>query len=154
KSLMFFIKTHYCCRLAGAVPLVAVVAFLSLASAGTAQTMAAPAGPPVSPNRTLPKVAPPKTGLEFSANPTEKEFFRARVFEEPLVPVGGTPTADENSDLAAALVGYAKRAGPDDFTSLTGFLDKHPPSPWTAALLTGLGFEYYTTAHYSLALDA
>jgi len=116
--------------------------------------MAAPAGPPVSPNRTLPKVAPPKTGLEFSANPTEKEFFRARVFEEPLVPVGGTPTADENSDLAAALVGYAKRAGPDDFTSLTGFLDKHPQSPWTAALLTGLGFEYYNTAHYSLALDA
>jgi hypothetical protein len=29
-----------------------------------------------------------------------------------------------------------------------------PQSPWTAALLTGLGLEYYNTAYYSRALDA
>jgi len=105
-------------------------------------------------NRTVPSVEPPKTVLEFSANPTDEEIFRARIFAEPLVPIGGQPTADENADLAAALLGYAKRTGPDDFTSLTGFLEKHPQSPWTAALLTDLGLEYYNTAHYSLALDA
>src|SRR5947209_1285694 len=33
-------------------------------------------------NRTLPKVAPPKTTLEFSAQPTTQEISRARVFEE------------------------------------------------------------------------
>ena len=109
---------------------------------------------PVIPNRTRPKVEPPETVLEFSANPTTGEIFRARVFAEPLVPIGGQPTADENSDLVTALLGYAKRTGPDDFTSLTGFLDTHPQSPWTAALLTDLGLEYYNTAHYSLALDA
>jgi hypothetical protein len=54
----------------------------------------------------------------------------------------------------AALLGYAKRSGPDDFSSLTGFLEKHPRSPWRAALLTDLGLEYYNTAHYSLALEA
>ena len=108
----------------------------------------------VIPNRTLPKVNPPKAGLEFSANPTTQEIYRARVFEEPLVPIGGEPTADENAALAAALLGYAKRSGPDDFASLTGFLEKHPQSPWRAALLTCLGLEYYNTAHYSLALDA
>ena len=32
---------------------------------------------PVIPNRTVPKVSPPKTGLEFSANPTTQEIFRA-----------------------------------------------------------------------------
>jgi hypothetical protein len=32
------------------------------------------------------------------------------------------------------------------------FLKRHPKSPWSAALFTGLGIEYY--AHYSLALDA
>jgi hypothetical protein len=92
--------------------------------------------------------------MEFSATPTVQEIFRARVFEEPLVPIGGEPTAAENAALAAALLGYAKRSGPDDFSSLTAFLEKHPQSPWRAALLTDLGLEYYNTAYYSLALDA
>jgi RHS repeat-associated protein len=105
-------------------------------------------------NRTVPKVEPPKTGLEFSAQPTVQEIFRARVFEEPLVPVGGEPSGRENADLGAALLGYTKRSGPDDFSSLTNFLEKHPESPWGAALLTDLGLEYYNTAHYSLALEA
>src|ERR1043166_6983759 len=105
-------------------------------------------------NRTLPKVSPPKLGLEFSVNPTTQEIFRARVFEEPLVPIGGEPSAEENAALADALLGYAKRSGPDDFASLTSFLETHLNSPWRVALLTGLGFEYYNTAHYSLALEA
>lgn len=105
-------------------------------------------------NRTVPKVDPPKTRLEFSANPTTQEISRARVFEEPLVPVGGEPTPAENADLAAALLGYAKRSGPDDFTSLTGFLRQHPKSPWRAALLTVIGLDYYNTAYYSQALAA
>ena len=105
-------------------------------------------------NRTVPNVKPPKTGLEFSANPTTQEISLARVFEEPLVPIGGEPTADENAALASALLGYAKRSGPDDFASLTAFLEKHPKSPWRAALLTGLGIEYYNTAYYSRALEA
>lgn len=105
-------------------------------------------------NRTVPPVDPPRTALEFSAKPTVQEIFRARVFEEPLVPIGGEPAAAENAALASALLGYSKRSSPDDFASLTDFLAQHPKSPWRAALLTGLGFEYYTTAHYSLALEA
>src|ERR1700722_11750209 len=35
-------------------------------------------------NGTVPQVQPPKTALEFSANPTSEELFRARIFEEPL----------------------------------------------------------------------
>ncbi len=106
------------------------------------------------PNRDLPKVAPPQPGLNFNTSPTTQEISRARVFEEPLVPVGGEPNAAENAALATALLGYAKRSGPDDFASLTGFLRQHPKSPWRAALLTDLGLEYYNTAHYSLALEA
>src|SRR4051812_15434841 len=83
---------------------------------------------PVKVNRTLPKVSPPKTGLEFSANPTAKEISRARVFEEPLVPIGAEPSAGENAELAATLLDYAKRSGPDNFASLTGFLERHPNS--------------------------
>ena len=99
-------------------------------------------------------VEPPRTSLAFSANPTTEELFRAHVFQEPLVVVGDEPTAAENSALATALLGYAKRSGPDDFSALTDFLIGHPQSPWAAALLTDLGLEYYDTAHYSLAIEA
>jgi RHS repeat-associated protein len=105
-------------------------------------------------NRTVPRVQPPEGSLEFSASPTTEELFRAHVFQEPLVVVGGEPTAAENAALAMALLGYSKRSGPDDFSALTDFLKGHPQSPWAAALLTDLGFEYYNTAHYSLAIDA
>ncbi|PYI84929.1 MAG: hypothetical protein DME26_12305 [Verrucomicrobia bacterium] len=105
-------------------------------------------------NRTVPKVESPKAALEFPPNPSPQDLFRARVFEEPLVPVGGEPSQAENDDLAIALLGYSKRNTPDEFSILTHFLERHPNSPWRAALLTDLGLEYYNTAHYSLALDA
>ena len=41
--------------------------------------------------------------LAFPANPTAEDIFRARIFEEPLVPMGAEPTAKENADFAAAL---------------------------------------------------
>jgi RHS repeat-associated protein len=121
-----------------------------LASAGKSYVPAAP----VKVNRTVPKVDPPKTTLEFSADPTLDEIFRVRMFEEPLVPVGDKPSRAENAALAAALLGYAKRSGRDDFSSITDFLEKYPKSPWRAALLTNLGLQYYQTAHFSLALEA
>ena len=122
------------------VSLLLAVAALGLASASANPT---PAGP-----------RPQNPELAFSANPTPEEIFRARVFQEPLIPVGGEPTAEEDASLAAALVQYSERNSPDDFGSLTAFLNTHPQSPWNAALLTGLGLEYYNTAHYSLALSA
>jgi RHS repeat-associated protein len=128
------------------------------ASLPTAKQTPSPAeknpSPPIKVNRTVPAVTPPKTTLEFSVNPTPEEIFRSHAFEEPLVPIGGDPTRAENAALASALLGYAKRSGPDDFLSLTRFLEAHPKSPWTAALLLDLGLEYYNTARYSLALDA
>src|SRR5688572_28742970 len=70
---------------------------------------------------------------QFSANPTTEELRRARVFDEGLAPVGGNPTAAENSALAGALQNHAKRSGPDDFSEVTRFLEKHPGSAWNAA---------------------
>jgi RHS repeat-associated protein len=96
----------------------------------------------------------PKPSPQLSANPTTEELFRAHVFQEPLVPVGGSPSLAENATLADALQNYAKRSGPDDFTALTGFLNDYPDSSWNAALLTDLGLEYYHTCHYSLAIEA
>jgi RHS repeat-associated protein len=92
--------------------------------------------------------------LAFSPHPTVEELFRARIFEEPLVPIGPAPSADENLALANALQKYSERNSPDDFSSITHFLTQHPRSSWRAALLTGLGIDYYNTAHYSRALEA
>ena len=98
--------------------------------------------------------AAPSPRLEFSANPSAADITRARIFEEPLVPIGTEPSTGENAALADALAKYSTRATSDDFTSLAKFLEQHPGSPWKAALLTSLGLEYYNTAYYSRALDA
>ncbi len=90
----------------------------------------------------------------FSTNPTTQDIFHARLFEEPLVPIGADPTPAENAALAAALMGYSKRSGPDDFSSITGFLEAYPKSPWNMALLTNLGLAYYKAGYYSKALEA
>ena len=90
----------------------------------------------------------------FSTNPTTQDIFMRRLFEEPLVPIGGEPTPAENAALAAALLDYSKRSGPDDFSGLTDFLEAYPKCPWNVALLTNLGLEYYNTGCYSKTLDA
>jgi YD repeat-containing protein len=92
--------------------------------------------------------------MNLSPNPATQEICHARLFEEPLAPIGVDPTPVENAALSAALLGYSKRTGPDDFSSLTGFLNDHPESPWNVALLTNLGLEYFHTGHYSKALEA
>ena len=81
------------------------------------------------------------------------EIFRARVFAEPLVPIGADQAPTDNAALAAALVSYSKRSSPDEFSSLVGFLRAYPESPWNAALLLNLGFEYYQTGSYSEATE-
>ena len=90
----------------------------------------------------------------FPPNPTSEDIFCARLFEEPLVPIGAIPTPAENAALARALTAYANRSGPDDFAGLTGFLDMYPTCPWNVALLTNLGLEYFNTGHYSKTLEA
>jgi YD repeat-containing protein len=90
----------------------------------------------------------------FSPNPTPQDIFLARLFEEPLVPVGADPAPAETAALASALEAYAKRSDPEDFSSLTGFLRTYPNSAWNAALLTNLGLEYYNTGRYSKVVEA
>jgi hypothetical protein len=72
----------------------------------------------------------------FPPNPTPEDIFRTRVFEEPLVPIVADPTPAENAALATALLGHVRRSVPDDFSSITAFLESHPESPWSPALLT------------------
>ena len=45
------------------------------------------------------------------------------------MPIGVELTPAENAALAVALLGYSTRSGSYDFSSLTGFFEKHPKSP-------------------------
>ena len=138
----------------GLLPLLVLVGWCSVANANETLAIDQLPAQVSATKQTAPKAAPPGGALRFSPDPTREEIFRARVFEEPLVPIGGIPSAEENRALAAALEQYAQRPTADEFAALTHFLKRHPQSPWGAALLTSLGTEYYNTAHYSLALEA
>jgi len=94
------------------------------------------------------------TAAHFSVQPTSAEISRARIFDEPLISMGGEPSVEENIALADALTAYANRTNLDDFSSLTGFLDHFPDSKWSGSLLLHLGIEYYNSGYYSRAMDA
>jgi YD repeat-containing protein len=105
-------------------------------------------------NRTVPAVTPPPDRPVFSASPTVEEIFRARVFTEPLVPVGGTPTPQENLALARALVVYHGRVNPGWVEPLGTFLINHPTSPWRASLRVNIAAVLEHAGAFSRAMEA
>lgn len=106
-------------------------------------------------DQTLLRAAPTASTIALEkADPSNEDIFQVRFSEEPLVPLGGEPSIVENRALAGALREYSRRISPDDFSALEQFLEQHPGSAWNAALLAGLGMEYYNTAYYSRALSA
>jgi len=113
---------------------------------------AASAPPTVRVNRTVPTVTPVSATPVFSASAPDSEIMRARVFPEPLVPVGGVSDALENRALASALTAYVERGSPETTGDLDAFLRQYPHSRWRAALLTNLGLVLRRTGYVSRAL--
>ena len=113
-----------------------------------------PQAPRVTVNRTVPTVTPPPAEPQFSAAPTVAEITRARVFSEPLVPIGGEPTAGENLVLARTLLAYHRSGGIRWEPIVTDFLLTHTTSPWRASLLANLGTAQLRQHAYSLALSS
>jgi RHS repeat-associated protein len=105
-------------------------------------------------NRALPSFTAHSNAPVFSSPPTDQEISRARVFEEPLFPIGGKTTSEENQLLAKALTVYLKAGRPSDVRPLTDFLETFPQSAWKTALLTDLGIVYRRTGYFSKALEA
>jgi len=70
---------------------------------------------------------------------TSPEISRVRIFEEPLVPVGGRASAEEDKALSQALADYRQGGAGEDVSAIAGFLERHPRSVWRASLLMNLG---------------
>src|ERR1051325_2428789 len=84
----------------------------------------------------------PRQDLSSAVQISQTQFF-----DQPLMP-SHSPTAEENQALLAALKQFGQRAIRDDFSSLTDFLDRNPDSPWSLALQTQLGSEYYRVGRF------
>ena len=84
---------------------------------------------------------------------TATDISNARIFDEPLVPLGST-VERENQVLASALQKFIVRKSNDDASALEQFIKGHSKSPWNASLLCNLGLLYYHTGYFSKALSA
>jgi RHS repeat-associated protein len=132
----------------------ALVTILTASSFGVCSEPATRPPTSVVVNRTLPAASAQTVRKTLSGLPDAVEIGRSRAFSEPLVPVGGVPSAEENAALGAAITQWQRHTDQDDFSSLTGFLEGHPQSPWRAALLVNLGLSYYQSGWYSRAMDS
>jgi RHS repeat-associated protein len=121
-------------------------------TAPVAQGGGAAPRPAAQPNRRVPSVKPVPRSPVFSSWPTVEEIFRARIFEEPLVPIRGTPTPEENRALARALQAYLQGGSGENVLPLVVFLEGHSISVWRASLQLNLGLVYVRTGYYTRAV--
>ena len=105
-------------------------------------------------NRTTPDVSPPPARPTFSTEPSTDEIVRARVFSEPLVPVGGAPSQAQNEALVRAINAHAAGERSDAVAPFVTFLGEYPNSPWRASVLANLGTHYLEAGAISRALQA
>jgi RHS repeat-associated protein len=89
----------------------------------------------------------------FSSPPTDAEFFRARVFDEPLIPLPGPRVAAEDSALAKTILARARAGASEDVSAFEAFLTRYPGSRWKGALLLDMGIVYRRTGYITRALD-
>lgn len=127
---------------------------VAAANAGEEQRKQSQEPPPIKVNRTPPSGRALPSTPTFSTPPSDLELKQARVFEEPLVPIGRTTTADENTELAWAITTYVRAGGGEDVSAFEAFLAARPETPWRGSLLTDLGIVYRRTGYFSKALAA
>lgn len=89
---------------------------------------------------------------EFVLPPTTGAIRSVRVFEDPLVPVSGVPSTDENQALARAIERYHTAGRTEVVEPFTSFLEAHPDSPWRASLEANLGMTYSHGGYFTRAL--
>ncbi len=113
----------------------------------------AQASRPVEVNRVVPDVQRAPLFPTFSAEPTVAEIATARVFAEPLVPIG-QPSVGENRRLVVAIKEYQSVGKSDFLAPFLEYLSQFPSGAWTPSLHASVGnalrdFGFYTKAAYA-----
>ena len=107
--------------------------------------------PPAKVNRTEPAIPRPSSAFFLPNSAKTLDLKQARLFAEPLVPVGGEPVAADNQALAATLRAFAVSRDPQ---LLDAFVKANPASPWAASVLTNLGLLKFQQGYFTAALAA
>jgi RHS repeat-associated protein len=120
---------------------------------GDLARQAAPEPKRVVVNRAVPRVTPRATEPTLSPEPTDREFFDARIFAEPLVPTGAT-TAEDNRALGQVLRQYVAGGDRENVSLVLAHLQKFPASPWRASLLASIGTVFSQHGYYTRAFES
>ena len=106
---------------------------------------------PVRVNRMVPTVTLPDLRVQFAAVPTADAIRQARIFTEPLVPVGGEPGEEDTAALARALEQFAAGRGAGRGRVFEAFLMAHPDTTWRASVSAGLASILWSEGYFSKA---
>ena len=101
-------------------------------------------------NRTVPTVTSPVLEPAFGVDVTTEMITRARIFEEPLTPVG-VPSAEDNRSLGHLLQTIASMPRDQQVMRIDQYLQDRPASPWRPSLLTNAATLYAREGYYSRA---
>jgi len=112
--------------------------------------LAVSAAPPLQPNRLVPKTTQPSSTFSLPNPVTTLALQSTRLFAEPIVPVGGAPTAAENALLATALKAYASSHAP---SVLEAYVASNRGSPWLVSILTNLGLIEFNNGYFSRSVS-
>ena len=110
-----------------------------------------PEPPKVTVNREVPAVDPVPAYAQFSGEPTNEEITEARVFAEPLAPLGGVEDAEANKGLAKAIRDYQSGGDTENLTPFDLYLSAFPKSPWRGSLLANIGVVYRRKGYFTRA---
>ena len=88
--------------------------------------------------------------IRLGLNPSNKDITNARVFVEPIIPIGSLHTnPNENKDLGKALSVYFNDENPKP---LENFISQYPHSKWNASIKYNLAVKYFNERYLSKAL--
>ena len=101
-------------------------------------------------NRTVPKVTPPNLEPAFGADVTTEMIARARMFEEPLMPVG-EPSAEENRALGQLLQTIGSMSRDQQAICIDAYITSYPTSAWRPSLQTTAAVLYAREGYFTRA---
>ena len=137
-------------RVISVVLVPALVAVGIPASAEPQAKSGPPPAPDVKVNRRTPKPVPPARYPVFSLIPSTDEIVAARVFGEPILPIGDA-SYEDNLSLAGAITRWLRSGRPEVTQPFEDFLTTHPTSAWRASLLANLGGFYRRHGYFTRA---
>ena len=102
----------------------------------------------------MPAVEPVPAFARLGASPSRQELEAARFFSEPMLAIGGEPSAEETAAVGRTLTAFQRRGNLDDTAALEALAQSKGVGPWRASLLLNLGLVYLRTNRFTRAHEA